>query len=61
MESCNLVSPNYCSNDDNDEDEGNAVDMDAFVESGILEDDSVIYFIFNETLIHKRPVENLSD
>lgn len=34
-------------NDDDDEDGGEAVDMDAFVESGLLEeDDSVIYIIY---------------
>jgi len=30
--------------DDNDEEEGDAIDMDAFVESGLLEDDSVSFF-----------------
>lgn len=44
--SSNLDGPNYCLNEDDDvdEDEGEAVDMDAFVESGILEDDLVIPF-----------------
>lgn len=31
-------------NADDDEDEGEPVDMDAFVESGLLEDDSVIFY-----------------
>jgi len=40
------MNDNNCSADDDDadEDEGEAVDMDAFVESGLLEDDSVIFY-----------------
>lgn len=39
-----MDNQNYCTNDDDDsnDDEGEAIDMDAFVESGLLEDDSVI-------------------
>lgn len=46
-ENSNVINDcaNY-DNDDNDDDEeeGDAVDMDAFVESGLLEDDSVSLF-----------------
>lgn len=43
IESNDLDNQSYCANDDNsDDDEGEAIDMDAFVESGLLEDDSVI-------------------
>lgn len=39
------MNDNNCSMDDDnaDEDEEEAVDMDAFVESGLLEDDLVIF------------------
>jgi len=45
-ENSNVRNINDCANDDSndnddDEEEGDAVDMDAFVESGLLEDDSV--------------------
>lgn len=39
----NVDINSYCAEDDDNEDEGEAVDMDAFVESGLLEDDSVIF------------------
>lgn len=42
----NLDIQNDCADnddDDNDDEEGEAVDMDAFVESGLLEDDSVSF------------------
>lgn len=48
VESNDLDNQSYCANNDNsdDDDEGEAVDMDAFVESGLLEDDSVIVLEF---------------
>lgn len=33
-------------NDDDDEDDGEAVDMDAFVESGLLEEDDSVNFYY---------------
>lgn len=40
LKTCNSYTKNI-SIDDDDDDEGEAIDMDAFVESGLLEDDSV--------------------
>ena len=47
IKTSNFYTKNSCiGNDDDDDDEGEAIDMDAFVESGLLEDDSVISSIF---------------
>ncbi|XP_015375404.1 PREDICTED: ubiquitin-like-conjugating enzyme ATG3 [Diuraphis noxia] len=46
-ENLNVRNINDCTDDnddENDEEEGDAVDMDAFVESGLLEDDSVTIY-----------------
>lgn len=38
---------NYCAvDDDDDEEEGDAIDMDAFVESGLLEDDDSVSLFY---------------
>jgi len=44
IKTCNFYIKNNSISDDedDDDDEGEAIDMDAFVESGLLEDDSVI-------------------
>lgn len=44
IKTCNFYIKNNSIGDDedDDDDEGEAIDMDAFVESGLLEDDSVI-------------------
>lgn len=45
VKNINVDTQNDCvDDDDNDEEEGDAIDMDAFVESGLLEDDSVSFF-----------------
>lgn len=47
IKTCNFFIKNNSvgdDEDDDDDDEGEAIDMDAFVESGLLEDDSVIIF-----------------
>lgn len=40
----NLDTQKYYDSNDDDEDDEEAVDMDSFLESGLLEDDSVIFF-----------------
>lgn len=42
IKTCNFYIKNS-SEEDDDDDEGEAIDMDAFVESGLLEDDSVTF------------------
>jgi len=41
MNTCNFYTKNSSIGGHDDDDEGEAIDMDAFVESGMLEDDSV--------------------
>ncbi|XP_001949218.2 ubiquitin-like-conjugating enzyme ATG3 [Acyrthosiphon pisum] len=51
MNTCNFYTKNSSigDDDDDDDDEGEAIDMDAFVESGMLEDDSAtVYSTQNE-------------
>ncbi|XP_015378844.1 PREDICTED: ubiquitin-like-conjugating enzyme ATG3 isoform X2 [Diuraphis noxia] len=46
IQTCNFYTKNSNmsdNEDDDDDDEGEAIDMDAFVESGLLEDDSVTF------------------
>lgn len=56
IKTCNFYIKNNSIGDDedDDDDEGEAIDMDAFVESGLLEDDSVIisHLIFNKFFFH---------
>lgn len=41
------VDSHYCEvDDDDDEEEGDAIDMDAFVESGLLEDDDSVSLFY---------------
>jgi len=44
IHTCNFYDKNISVGDDDDDDEGEAIDMDEFVESGMLEDDSVTIF-----------------